>query len=123
MKINDVVLIQNDKITPRNNWRRKKVKELIVSKGSKIRGSILYVYNKKKGSTLLLKRPMQKLIPFEIMNCVKEGNKNVLRVTVNRPERKVVVTGQLERRMKNLSTSDGRGVSNISGLRIKYVTF
>ena len=66
---------------------------------------------------------MQKLIPFEIMNCVKEGNKNVLRVTVNRPERKVVVTGQLERRMKNLSTSDGRGVSNISGLRIKYVTF
>ena len=66
---------------------------------------------------------MQKLIPFEIMNRVKEGNKNVLRVTVNRPERKVVVTGQLERRMKNLSTSDGRGVSNISGLRIKYVTF
>ena len=66
---------------------------------------------------------MQKLIPFEIMNCVKEGNKNVLRVTVNRPEQKVVVTGQLERRMKNLSTSDGRGLSNISGLRIKYVTF
>ena len=66
---------------------------------------------------------MQKLIPFEIMNCVKEGNKNVLRVTVNRPERKVVVTGQLEHRMKNLSTSDGRGVSNISGSRIKYVTF
>ena len=66
---------------------------------------------------------MQKLIPFEIMNCVKEGNKNVLRVTVNRPERKVVVTGQLVRRMKNLSTSDGRGVSNISGSRIKYVTF
>ena len=66
---------------------------------------------------------MQKLIPFEIMNCVKDGNKNVLRVTVNRPERKVVVTGQLERRMKNLSTSDGRGVSNISGSRIKYVTF
>ena len=66
---------------------------------------------------------MQKLIPFEIMNCVKEGNKNVLRVTVNRPQRKVVVTGQLERRMKNLSTSDGRRVSNISGSRIKYVTF
>ena len=66
---------------------------------------------------------MQKLIPFEIMNCVKEGNKNVLRVTVNRPEQKVVVTGQLERRMKNLSTSDVRGVSNISGSRIKYVTF
>ena len=66
---------------------------------------------------------MQKLIPFEIMNCVKEGNKNVLRVTINRPERKVVVTGQLERRMKNLSTSDGRRVSNISGSRIKYVTF
>ena len=60
-----------------------------------------YVYNKKKDSTFLLKRPVQKLIPFEIMNCVKEDN-NVPCVTVNRPQRKAKVTGQLKCRVNNL---------------------
>ena len=102
LKINDVVLIQDDKITPGNNWRRGKVEELIVSRDSKIRGAVLPVYNKKKDSTFLLKRPVQKLIPLEIMKCVKEDNKNVPCVTVNRSQRKAAVTGQLKRRMKNL---------------------
>ena len=102
LKITDVVLIQDDKITPLNNWRREKVEELIVSRDSKIRGAVLRVYNKKKDSTFLLKTPVQKLIPLEIMNCVKEDNKNVPCVTVNRPQRKVAVTGQLKRRTKNL---------------------
>ena len=102
MKINSVVLIQDDKITPYNNWRRKRVEELIVSRESKTRGAILRVYNKKKDSTFLLKRPVQKLIPFEIMNCVKEDNKNVPCGTVNCPQQKAAVTGQLKRRMKKL---------------------
>ena len=63
----NIVLIQDNKITPRNNWRRRKVEELIVSRDSKIRGEVLRVYNEKKDSTFLLKRPVQKLIPFEIM--------------------------------------------------------
>ena len=63
---------------------------------------MLRVYNKQKDSTFLLKRPVQKLIPFEFMNCVKDDNKNVPCVTVNRPQRKAAVTGQLKRRMKNL---------------------
>ena len=102
LKINNVVLIQDDKITPHNNWRREKVEELIVSRESKIRAPVLGVYNKKKDSTFLLKRPIKKLIPFEIMNCVKEDNKNVLCGTVNCPQRKAAVAGQLKRRMKNL---------------------
>ena len=32
LKISDVVLIQDDKIAPCNNWRRRKVEELIVSR-------------------------------------------------------------------------------------------
>ena len=74
MKISDVVLIQDDKITSHNNWKNGKVEELIVSKDSKIRDAVLRVYNKKKDSTPLLKRPVQKLIPFKIMNCAKEYN-------------------------------------------------
>ena len=48
--------MQDDKITPRNNWRRGKVEELILSK---ICGAVLHVYNKKKNSTFLFKRPVQ----------------------------------------------------------------
>ena len=57
---------------------------------------------KRKTLRFLLKRPAQKLIPFEIMNCVKKDNKNVPCVIVNRPQRKAAVTGHLRRRMKNL---------------------
>ena len=102
LKINDVVLIQDDKITPRKNWRREKVEELIVRRDSKIRGAVLRVYNKKKDSTFLLKRPVQKLIPFEIMYCVKEDNKNAPYLIANLPQQKAAVRGQLRRRRDNL---------------------
>ena len=55
MKIDDTILIQDDKITPRNSFRRGKVEELIVSRDSKILDAVLRVYNKKKDSTFLLK--------------------------------------------------------------------
>ena len=44
LKVTDVVLIQDYKITPRNNWRRGKVEELIVSSG----GAVLRVCKKRK---------------------------------------------------------------------------
>ena len=46
LRSNDVVLIQDDKITLRTNWGRGKVEELIVGRDSKIRGTVLRVYNK-----------------------------------------------------------------------------
>ena len=61
MKINDVVLIQNGKITPRNNWRRGKVEELIVRRDSKIRRAVLHVYNKKKDSTFFFEETCTKI--------------------------------------------------------------
>ena len=46
LRINDVVLIQDDKITLCTNWGRGKVEEMIVGSDSKIRGAVLRVYNK-----------------------------------------------------------------------------
>ena len=46
LRSNDVVLIQDDKITLRTNWGRGKVEELIVGRDSKIRGAVLRVYSK-----------------------------------------------------------------------------
>ena len=66
MKTNDAVLIQDDKITPRNNW--KKEKELIVCRDNTIQGAVLRVYNKKKDCMFLLKRLVQRLIPFQTIN-------------------------------------------------------
>ena len=63
----------------------------MVGRDSEICCAVLHVYNKKKDSTFLLKRPVQKLIPFEIMNYVKEYNKNVLNLTSNCLQRKVRV--------------------------------
>ena len=67
MKTNDAVLIQDDKITPRNNWKKEK-EELIVCRDNKIQGAVLRVYNKKKDCMFLLKRVIQRLIPFETIN-------------------------------------------------------
>ena len=64
---------------------------MIVGRDSEIRSAVLRAYNKKKDSTFLLKRPVQKLIPFEIMNCVKEGDKNVPNLIFSCPLRKVAV--------------------------------
>ena len=115
--------MQDNKITPRNNQKRGKAEELMVSRDSKICGAVLRVYSKKKDSTFLLKRPVQNMIPFEIMNCAKEDYKNVLYAIANLPQRKAAVTGQLMRRMNNFLTSYGRSVLNITGSKIKRVTF
>ena len=72
-----------------------KVEEALVSRDSKIRDAVFRVYNKKKDSMFLLKRSVQKLIQFEIVNCVKEDNKNVLNLIANRPQRKAAVTEHL----------------------------
>ena len=64
--------------------KRRKAEEMIMSRDSKICGAVLRVYNKKKDFTFLLKRPVQKFIPFEIMNWVKKDNKNVPNFIANR---------------------------------------
>ena len=61
MKINDVVLIQDDKITPRNSWKRGKVEELIVSRDSEIRGAVLRIFNKKKGLYVFIEETRRKI--------------------------------------------------------------
>ena len=50
------------------------------------------MYITKKDCTLLLKRPIQRLIPFEINNYVKEDSENVPNLIANCPIRKAVVT-------------------------------
>ena len=73
--------MKDDKTTPCDNWRKGEVEELTVS----------------KDCTFLLKRPVQRLIPFEKMK-----NENVPNLIANRQQWKAAVTGKTSRRMNNL---------------------
>ena len=62
---------------------------------SKIRRAVLHVCNK---CTFLLKKPVQRLIRFEIMNCMKKDNENVRNLVANRQQQKAAVTEQSRHR-------------------------
>ena len=68
-----------------------------------IRGASLRVYLK-DSKTIILKRPVQKLVPFEIQAAVKQGNKqketrvaddNTNDTGIVRPRRNAALTGAL----------------------------
>lgn len=98
-------LIQDDKVTLRNNWRKEKVKEWIVSRDSKICDAVLPVYNKKKDDMSLMKIAVQRLILLEIMNSVREDSENVPNFVTNRQQRKTAVKGKSKHRVNHLSTT------------------
>ena len=109
LKLNDVVLIKNDTPTPRSKWRIGKVEELIVGKDGKTRGAKLKL-NTESGNTTVAHRPVQKLIPFEIVeeksSCVNSneessgGERSENRVE-GRIRRRAAIEGQNMRRLRN----------------------
>ena len=69
IKLGDIVLIQDEHL-PRSRWRTGRVKELIRSKDNTVRGALITVSNKDK--TGLLRRPINKLYPFECRTLQNE---------------------------------------------------
>ena len=67
LKLKDIVLIKDDIPIPRTKWKMGKVEELIIGRDGKIRGAKLKV-NSDQGTSTLVHRPIQKLIPFEIQD-------------------------------------------------------
>ena len=74
IEVGDVVLIKEDKFVPRGQWRKGRVEHVIQGKDGMILGASLRVYLK-DGKTIILKRPFQKLVLFEIQAAVKQENK------------------------------------------------
>ena len=71
--VGDVVLIKDDTHTPRSMWRIGKVERLVVGRDGKVRGADLAVVSK-KGHRTTASRPVQKLIPFEIVQATKNDS-------------------------------------------------
>ena len=121
ISVGDVVLIKDDELSVRTQWRMGKVLELAKGRDVQIRGAKLKVLSKTGKQTAVF-RPLQRLIPFEINenhDCTskqqpkeskdsvnKDENVNEAAVTVNeetsakRQTRKAAVEGQNLRRLR-----------------------
>ena len=65
ISVGDVVLIKDDELSVRTQWRMGKVLELVKGRDGQIRGAKLKVLSKTGKQTAVF-RPLQRLIPFEI---------------------------------------------------------
>ena len=100
LEIGDVVLIRDKNYLPRQKWRLGKVEELVVGKDGNIRSARLKVHS--NTGVNFCHRPVQKLIPFEIVerdSSVDKQDKGAL-VQCTRPTRKAAIEGTIIRQLR-----------------------
>ena len=73
LKVGDVVIIKEDNIVPRSSWRMGLVESLVAGKDGYVRGANLRSISK-EGKTTKLSRPLQKLVPLEVVRDTKPSN-------------------------------------------------
>ena len=66
LKLNDMVLIKDNELLPRNQWRKGVVHQLVVGSDNQVRGAVLRVMS--NGKSNYIKRDVKRLIPFELEN-------------------------------------------------------
>ena len=55
---------------PRLSWQKGKVEKLIYGDDNLVRGADVCVYQDKLGKTIVIRRPLQLLVPLEVMNII-----------------------------------------------------
>ena len=65
--VGDIVLIKENNI-PRMKWRKGKIIKLIHGKDGLVRGVEICIYQRELNKTTTIKRPVQLIVPFEIMD-------------------------------------------------------
>ena len=64
LKLNDIVIIRDDKINPRISWKKGRVTELIHGRDGVVRGALLETIT--NGKKIVTRRALQRLIPLEV---------------------------------------------------------
>ena len=95
-EVGDIVLIRDDKPLPRQKWRLCKIEKVIRGRDNFVRGVKLIVASK-DGSRNVCHRPLQKIIPLEIVDAIEPKNEAI---NEGRPKRKAAVQGQILRRLR-----------------------
>ena len=113
LRLNDVVLIKDDTPVPRQNWRIGRVHKIIVGKDGKQRGAEIVTHSN-QGKKTTIRRPLQKIIPFEIADhtnghepeiepetVINDTQHDTARTESKRISRKTAIEGQILRRLRN----------------------
>ena len=66
LKVGDVVIIKDEKVRSRNNWRLGRIESLSIGRDGKVRGVHLQTVSKMFRHTKM-SRPVQKIIPLEVV--------------------------------------------------------
>ena len=93
--LGDVVLIKSDTPLPRHKWRLGKVEQLIRGRDGNVRG-VKLVVSSNEGSRTVCHRPLQKIIPLEIVESLEPE----IVAREERPKRKAAAEGQILRRLR-----------------------
>ena len=104
LEIGDIVLIKEDFKVPRNMWKLGKAVELVKGRDGNTRAAKLLTASN-SGLQQNCYRPVQKLIPFEIVKNNKvNSNENHDEVHCNneRPARRAAVEGEQLRKIRDL---------------------
>ena len=59
---------------PRLSWQKGKVEKLIYGDDNLVRGADVCVYQDKLGKTIVIRRPLQLLVPLEVTNIIHNTN-------------------------------------------------
>ena len=95
LKVNDIVVVRDDNVTPRSTWRLARVDKLLRGSDNKVRGAILKT-NSKQNKIVTITRPLQKLIPLEVCDEFVTSKQDD---SQSRHRRVAAQTGELVRRL------------------------
>ena len=99
LKVNDIVLVKSDS-APRLSWQKGKVEKLIYGDRNLVRGVDVRVYQDNLGKTIVIRRPLQLLVPLEVTNIIH--NDNYTNEAVNeRPRRLASLNADLTRQLNS----------------------
>ena len=69
------VLVKSDS-EPRLSWRKGKVEKLIYGHDNLVRGADVRVYQDNLGKNIVIRRPLQLLVPLKVTNIINNDNEN-----------------------------------------------
>ena len=69
LRVSDIVLVKGDS-APRLSWRSGKTEKLIDGDDNLIRGADVGVYQDNSGKTIVIRGPLQLLVPLEVTNII-----------------------------------------------------